>query len=141
MMIVIRLLPVFFAVCCFLAAILLRREKRGGIRHPVPAQAVVISSVRQMEVHHNAPVERIAPVVRYMTDCGEITAASQKFLPEWQYTYRTGEQIPICYEKEQPSNFRICCTQGDVWISNFLLVIGAGTLLAYAVLYLQYYKL
>ncbi|MBE6849639.1 MAG: DUF3592 domain-containing protein [Ruminococcus sp.] len=136
----ILLFPVLFAAVCILAALWLRRKRRDGIRHPVYAQAVVISTVRQMEIHHNAAVERIAPVMQYRTEQGEITATYHKYLPEWQYSLQKGECVPICYEREKPTQFCICREQKSIWASNFLLVTAFGTLLAYAVLWLQYYE-
>ncbi len=139
MITLIRMLPVLFALGCFIAGIFVRKGSRRGIRHPVYTQAVVVSKVSQTGYRHHAIVEQSAPVVRYRTESGEITSTCRNYVPEWQYTYRIGEQISICYDKENQTLFRICRNQGNIWYSSLLLVTGAGTLLAYAALLLQYY--
>lgn len=136
----ILLLPVLFAFCCFLAAWWQRRSRKGGIRHPVYTDAVIVSKVTQTGYRHHSTVEQSAPVVRYMTDVGERTSVYRYYVPEWQYSYRTGETVQICYDRDNPLIFHICREQRNMWISNLLLCTGVGTLLAYAVLLLQYYK-
>ncbi len=135
----IALLPILFAIGCTIAALWLRRSRRSGIRCPVYTEAVVVSKVTQMGYRHHSMVEQSAPVVRYQTEHGEQMAAYRKFMPEWQYSYRIGETVQICYEKENPNHFLICRNDSHVRFSNLLLCIAVGTILAYAVLWLQYH--
>lgn len=99
----------------------------------------MISKVIQMGYSHRSITEQSAPVVRYMTEDGEKTAAYRHFVPDWQYHYHLGDRIEICYEKENSGMFQICRNRTHTGICFLLLCIGAGTLLAYAVLWLQYY--
>lgn len=133
------MLPVIFAVCCVLAALWLRRKRRGSIRHPVYTEAVVVSKVTQTGYRHRSMVEQSAPVVQYMTEKGQQTVTCRNYVPEWQYSYRMGDRIQICYEKDRPGIIQICNNRNDVLLSDLLIVIGIGTLVAYAVLWLQYY--
>ena len=135
----IRMFPLFIALCSIAAGILVQRGGRGGIRNPVQTNAVVVSKITQTGYRHHSAVEMSAPVVRYETEHGEVTAAYRKFLPEWQDTYRIGEEIPICYDRENPTQFRICRNQTNRMGGALLILSGCGTLLAYAVLLLQYY--
>ncbi|MBE6851712.1 MAG: DUF3592 domain-containing protein [Ruminococcus sp.] len=139
MMIFIQLLPVLISLCCVIAAILLRRSVKGSVRNPVYTQAVVVSKVTQIGYRHHSTVEQSAPVLRYMTEQGERTAVYQRYVPEWQYNYHNGDTVQICYDQKNSGNFRICHDQSDVWKSNLLLCIAFGTLLAYAVLWIQYH--
>lgn len=137
-MIIIKLLPILFAAACFLAAFWQMRKRKGRIRQPVYTEAVVISKVTQTEYRHRSLVGQSAPVVRYTTENGEKSAAYRFFVPDWQYDYHTGDKVEICYEKENPGIFQICRERSNVWKCHLLLCVGTVTLLAYAVLWLQY---
>lgn len=139
MMLFIMLLPILISLCLTAVAILLRCSSKKGIRQPVYTDAVVISKVTQMGYHNHSTVELSAPVVRYRTQQGERTATYRRYVPEWQYRYKTGDTIRICYEKENSANFRICHDPSNQWKSDLLLCVAGAIFLAYVVLGIQYY--
>lgn len=135
----IELIPIAAAVLCFAAALWLRVSRSRGIRNPVYTEGVVIGAVTQTHCRNRSMVTTMAPKIRYMTEQGERVATSRHFVPEWQYRYLQGEKIKICYQKENPGLFRICRNTSQDWFQIILLAAGAGILLAYAVLWVQYY--
>ncbi len=135
----IEMIPVAAALLCFAAALGFHCRKNKGIRHPVYTDATVIGEVQQIHYRSRTEVLFLAPQVKYMTEKGEMTATDRHFMPEWQYRYRRGEKIRICYQKENPGLFRICRTAGEEWCRNGFLIAGVGILLAYAVLRMQYH--
>lgn len=139
MMHVIRILPVVFAFCCIAGALYLRFSRRCGIRNPKYTQATVVSRIKQVSYRHGSAVEQYAPVMRYMTEQGEQTAPARSFVPDWQFRYREGEQVEICYDEKHPGIFQICRSSGREVRSMLLFAVGITTLLAYAVLWVQYY--
>ena len=139
MMLFIRLLPVLVSLCLAVAAILLRCSRKRGIRHPIFTDATVVSKVTQMGYHNHSTVELSAPVLRYHTEQGEKTATYRKYVPDWQYRYKIGDTIRICYEKENNGKFQICHEQSDRWKSDLIFCVAGTILVAYAVLLIQYY--
>lgn len=139
MMVFIQLLPVLVSLCLAAAAILLRCTNKRGIKHPVYTDAIVVSKVTQMGYHNHSTVELSAPVVRYRTEQGERTAIYRRYVPDWQYRYRNGETIRICYEKNNHGKFQICHDQGNRWKSDLLFSVAGMILVAYVVLWIQYY--
>ncbi len=139
MIVFIRMLPVVFALCCIAAALWLRFSRRCGVRNPKYTKGTVVSKMTQTSYRHHSTVEQYAPVVRYMTEQGEQTASARYFVPEWQYRYHQGEQVEICYDEKNPGIFQICRSSGREVRSMMLLAVGITTLLAYAVLWVQYY--
>ncbi len=136
MMLFVQLLPFFFAAGCILASFLLKPIKARGIRKPVYAQGVIVSMVRQQVQRNRTVLEVIAPVVQFETAEGTQTLHSQRFYPEWQLNHRVGDHITICYDAAHPSQFRICDV--NPWYRTMLVVVGVMTMLAYAVLWMQY---
>ncbi len=135
----VMLLPVVFSLCCIGAALWLRFDRRCGIRNPEYTKGIIVSKVTQVCYRQHHMVELYAPVVRYMTAQGEQTAPARAFSPEWQYRYQQGEQVEICYDRKQPGIFQICRSGGRTVYSTMLFAVGIATLLAYAVLWVQYY--
>ncbi|MDE6004206.1 MAG: hypothetical protein K2G88_02335 [Oscillospiraceae bacterium] len=138
LILILKLLPVLIAGICILLACLPKRYK--NIAKPVITEAEIISQVTQKIYHNHSEIETIAPVVRYMTEQGEQVATSRQFFPEWQYYWKQGDKIKICYSKLQPSIFQICQDSKTQCKKLILLTIGIGILLAYAVLWVQYYE-
>ncbi len=137
-MLLLRALPVIFAAVCILTGLFLPRLTRRRIRRPVYTKAEVVSCVTQQVYKKRTPVTLQAPVLRFGTSRGEVTAPSADFLPEWQYRYTKGQTVTICYEEARPAHFVICAQPGGDVRRILLLTAGVGTLLAYAVLWLQY---
>ncbi len=135
----VKLMPLLLAAGCIAAGLLQKVQHRSRLRCPVYTEAVVVSCVRQQMYRQRAVVETLAPVVSYTTPQGEQSAASRRFVPEWQYRYRTGEKVRICYEKTQPGLIEICDDSSSTLRRDVLLALGFGILLAYAVLWIQYY--
>ncbi|MBR3628867.1 MAG: DUF3592 domain-containing protein [Oscillospiraceae bacterium] len=132
----IRLVPAVMALVCIVLAFV--PVRRGRIAHPVTAKATVTGSRTQMIHRNGSEVTAYAPVVRYETASGEITAASREYVPEWQYRYHPGDALEIVYDRQQPDLFVLKDT-GGVWRRTALLTAGIGTLIAGAVLWLQYH--
>lgn len=134
---VLKLLPVLIAGVCIVFACL--PERYRTISQPVITDGEVVSQVTQRIYRHHNEIQTIAPVVRYMTAQGERTATSRQFVPEWQYRWKQGDSIRICYSKLQPDVFQICQDSKTEWRKFILLTIGIGTLIAYTVLGVQYF--
>ena len=135
MLLVLMLMPVLIALGCIAAALLPVGHK---VPHPCYTEGIVVAHRSQRIYRHRNETEAFAPVVRYTTPNGEITAASRSYVPEWQYRHRTGDKVKICYNAQQPDLFRIC-GDGSAWRRGVLLTVGIGTLLAYGVLWIQYH--
>ena len=131
----ILLIPVLLAAGCILAAFV--PVRKGRVSHPVFTEGVVVGSRSQKAWRNRSETESLAPVVRYETERGEITAASRYYLPDWQYHRRIGDRVKICYDRTQPDVF-ILCDESSHWRKTVLLTIGIGTLIAYGVLWVQY---
>lgn len=136
MILLLELLPVLIALACIAAAFVPVRRSR--ISHPCYTKGIVVAHRTQRMYKHRSETEAFAPVVRYNTPKGEITAASRVYVPEWQYRHKIGDQVQICYHAQQPDIFQICRDGGE-WRRGVLLTLGIGTLLAYGVLWIQYY--
>ena len=132
-----KLLPVLIGIICIIIAWIPEHDK--SIKTPVVTQAEVIDCVTQKMFRKQGEIISYAPVVRYQTEQGEFTATARVFVPEWQYRYRTGEKITICYEKTNPYIFGI--RNGSRFEVRKLLCMtaGIGILTAYAVLWIQYH--
>ena len=129
------LIPVLAAVICIIAAFV--PVRKGKIAHPVCTTGVVVGSRSQKVWKNRSETMSYAPIVRYETEAGEITAASRYYLPEWQYSRRTGDRVRICYDRTQPDVFCLC-DESSYWRKTALLTFGIGTLAAYAILWVQY---
>lgn len=135
-MMLLKLLPVLISLFCIAAALI--PVRRGKIAHPCYTEGLIVGHRTQMVYKYRNETMAFAPVVRYMAQDKEITAVSRYYVPEWQYGHRTGERVKICYNAQQPDLFRICRDGGE-WRRGVLLTIGIGTLLAYGILWIQYY--
>lgn len=132
---IVLLLPVLAAAGCILAAFI--PVRKGRISHPVYTVGTVVGKRTQKVYQNRSEAEAYAPVVRYETEQGEITAASRYFLPDWQYHRRLGDRVKLCYDRTQPELFCLC-DESSHWRRTALLTFGIGTLLAYGVLWVQY---
>lgn len=99
-------LPVLIAVCCIAAAFI--PVRKGRVAHPVYTTGTVVGSRRQTVWKNRSETESLAPVVRFETASGEITAASRYYLPEWQYRRQIGDKVKLCYDRTQPDVFCLC---------------------------------
>lgn len=129
------LLPVLAAVGCIIAAFI--PVRKGRIAHPVCTMGTVVGKRTQRVYRNHSETEAYAPVVRYETTQGEIVSASRYYLPDWQYHRRTGDRVKVCYDRTQPDLFCLC-DESSHWRKITLLTFGIGTLVAYAVLWVQY---
>ena len=132
----IRLAPAVIALVCIVLAFV--PVRRGKVAHPVPVKGTVVGSRTQKIYRNGSEVSAFAPVVRYETPSGEITAASRDYLPEWQYTHHPGDEVSLLYDREQPDLFVLQGSGGE-WRRTALLTAGIGTLIAGAVLWVQDY--
>lgn len=135
-MIFIELLPVMIGLVCIAAAFFPVRS--GKVAHPCYTEGTVVAYRSQRMYRHHSETEALAPVVRYTTPDGEITAVSRHYVPEWQYRHQSGDRVKVCYNAQQPDVFRICGDGGE-WRKGVLLTVGIGTLLSYGVLWIQYH--
>ncbi len=135
MIILLRLLPVLIGLLCIIAAFVPGRRNR--VAHPCDTWGIVVGCRTQPVYQHRGEAQAFAPVVRYTTDKGEITAVSRHYVPEWQYGYRTGDRVKIRYDTQQPDVFCICGS--GRWRRGMLMTVGIGTILAYGVLWVQYH--
>lgn len=131
-----NILPVLIGLVCIVLAFVPVRRSR--VSHPCYTEGTIIGHRTQRMYRHHSGAELYAPVVRFTTPKGEITAASRTYLPEWQYGFRTGDKVKICYHAQQPDVFAIC-SESNAWRRSILLTAGIGTILAYGVLWLQYF--
>ena len=132
----IRLAPAVIAVICvILAFVPVRRSK---VAHPVNVTGTIVGSRIQKIYRNGNELQALAPVVRYETASGEITAASRDYLPEWQYGYHSGDTVELTYDKEQPDVF-VLRSSGSDWRRAAFLTAGVGTLIAAGVLWVQYH--
>lgn len=134
-MILILLMPVLIALGCIAAALI---PTGHHVPHPCYTEGIVVAHKSQKIYRNRSEIEALAPVVRYNTPDGEITATSRSYVPEWQYPHRIGDRVKICYHAQQPDVFRIC-GESSPWRKAVLLTVGIGTLLAYGVLWIQYH--
>lgn len=129
--------PVVLAVLCILTALLPTPHLRIRRRRYTMAR-VTGCAVQQVHRRGSGTMRAMAPRLQFRTDAGEVQAVSRQFLPEWQYSYRTGEEIRICYDAGNPA----LCEPAQHRHSlrrPVCLSLGIGTLAAYAALLLQYY--
>lgn len=136
MVLFLEILPVLIGLVCIVLAFV--PVRRGRVSHPCYTEGTITGHRSQRVYRHNNEAELFAPVVRFTTPKGEITAASRTYVPEWQFGYRTGDKVKICYNAQQPDLF-IICSENNAWRRGVLLTIGLGTILAYGVLWLQYF--
>lgn len=129
-------LPVILAAGCILFAFL--PVRKGKIAHPVYTVGIVVGSRSQRVWTNRSETESFAPVLRYETEQGEITAVSRYYVPEWQYHRRAGDQVKLCYDRTQPDVF-ILCDESNYWRKTALLTFGIGTLAAYGILWGRFY--
>lgn len=132
---VIRLMPAAVALVCIVLGLL--PQPRGKVSHPAYTVGTVVGSRMQRLPRRGSELVLFAPVVRYETPTGEITATARDFLPEWQYSHHPGDRVQVCYDAQQPDVFRLC-NDGGTWRRGIFLTIGIGTLLAGGVLWIQY---
>lgn len=132
MILFLKLLPVMVSLLCIMLAFL---PERSGIARPAYAEGVVISSVVQRIWRHHSEIQALAPVVTFTGGGREISAAAKRFVPEWQYTFHTGDKVRICYDREYPERFRVC--GGNSFRRAVLLTLGIGTLAAYGILWVR----
>ncbi len=135
-MIWLYLLPVLTALICIILAFL--PVKRERVSHPDYTYGVIIGHRTQMVNRYRSETMTFSPIVRYTVNDREITAAARKYVPEWQYEYRVGDRVRICYNTQQPDLFQLC-QKSSTWRKGVLLTVGIGTLLAYGVLWVQYF--
>ena len=137
MILILKLFPVLIGVIGIIIAWIPERDKR--VKTPVLAEGEIIGHVTQKMFRKHSEIISYAPVVRYETEQGEVTATAGVFVPEWQYRYRAGDKITICYEKTNPQIFGI--RKGSRFEIRKLvcMTVGIGILTAYAVLWIQYH--
>ncbi|MDE5769706.1 MAG: DUF3592 domain-containing protein [Oscillospiraceae bacterium] len=133
---ILELIPVLIGLLCVILAFL--PERHPGMKQLVFTDGEVISRVTQKIYRHHSEIEMFAPVVKYDTEHGERIVTSQHFVPEWQYPWKRGDKIRICYSKINPDRFRICQDSKTQWRRMMLCTFGIGTILAEIVLLLQY---
>lgn len=135
-MIWLYLLPVLTALLCIILAFWpVKREK---VVNPEYTEGRIVGHRTQTVTRYRNETQAFAPIVQYLVNDREITAAAREYVPEWQYTYRTGERVRICYNLKQPDLFQIC-RGSSTWRRGALLTAGIGILLAYGVLWVQYF--
>ena len=129
----VSLLPLGIAAVCILLAFL---PPHTGIRRPVKTEGTVVRSAEQKIWRNGSEITAYAPVVRYRTKTGERTVTLRRFVPEWQYRHRAGEQVTVCYSAVQEED--VCILEQGGWRQGVLLTLGVGTLLAWIVLRVMY---
>lgn len=134
---ILELIPVLIGLLCMILAFLPDR-RLSGLKQPVFTDGEVVSYVTQKIYRHHSEIEMFAPVVKYSVEHQERTAVSQHFVPEWQYPWKRGDKIRICYSKTNPAQFRICQDSKAQWRRMALCTFGIGTIFAEIVLLLQY---
>ena len=137
MILILKLLPVLIGISCIVIAWIPERDR--SIRNPVFTQAEVIDCVTQKMFRKQGEIISYAPVVRYQTEQGELTATARIFVPEWQYRYRKGDKITICYEKTNPQIFGIRNSSRFEIRKLLCMTAGISILAAYGVLWIQYH--
>lgn len=136
MIILLKLLPVMIGILCIVTACI---PERSSIKQPVFTEGEVIGSVSQKRFQKHSEAIFLAPVIRYQTEQGEQTAAARNFVPEWQYHYREGDKLRICYDKSAPGIFGILNGSGYRFRRVLCLTAGISILTAYGILWIQYY--
>ncbi|MBQ8928689.1 MAG: hypothetical protein IJ055_10520 [Oscillospiraceae bacterium] len=129
--------PVIVSVLCIVLGLV--PELHPQIRHRRYVRARVTgSAVQRVHRRGSGEMRALAPRLRFETDEGPVDAVSRRFLPEWQYSYRTGEEIRICYDARNPS---LCepVRHRHSLRRPVCLCVGIGTLIAYTALAVQYY--
>ncbi len=134
---ILEFLPVIAGILCIAAAWIPERHK--AIREPVITDGEVVGSASQKVFQKHSEAFLFAPVVRYHTPQGEQKSTARNFVPEWQYAYRIGDVISICYEKSRPDLFEIRNGSRYQFRKTLCLTAGIGILAAYAVLRIQYH--
>ena len=129
----VSLLPLAAAAVCIVLAFL---PLHRAIRRPVKTEAVVVRRAEQRIWRSGSEIVAYAPVIRYRTRTGERTVTLRRFVPEWQYRYRTGEQIKVCYSAEREED--VCILEQGGWRQGVLLTLGIGTAIAWIVLHVMY---
>lgn len=135
LVLILELFPFLVGLSCVILAFV---PRHSGLKQPVFTDGEVVSHVTQKIYRNHSETEMFAPVVKYNTEQGEHTAVSQHFVPEWQYAWKRGDQIRICYSRVSPDQFRICQDGKAQWRRIVLCTIGIGTILAEIMLLLQY---
>lgn len=131
-----RILPVLIALLCFIIGSVPQRIR--SIHSPVFTDAEIVGSVSQKVFQKHSESLSFAPVVRYPAELGEITATSRIFVPEWQYHYRPGDHVRICYEKSNPGIFCILNDSRFRFRKLLCFTVGISILIAYGILSIQY---
>lgn len=134
----ILLLPVMVSVLCIISAFLLPVFHRRKLKKPISVCAKVVSESVQRVYKNRSEVLSVAPVLEFETPDGLVRAVSHSFVPEWQYRYRRGEKVWICYDGMDTSKFYICHDRNTEWQKTALLTAGGGILFAYGVLWMKY---
>lgn len=129
-----KIFPVVIGILCIIIAWIPERKK---LKSPVFAEAEIIDSVTQKMFRKHSETLFYAPVIRYQTEQGIVTATDRTFVPEWQYRYQKGDKIKICYEKLNPQIFWIQNDSRSELRKILGMTLGIGILTAYAVLWMQ----
>ena len=137
MILFLKLLPVLTGILCIIIGIL--PERHPNMKNPIFTEGEVIGSMTQKIFQKHSEAFSFAPVVQYHTEQGEQKATARTFTPEWQYHYRTGDKITVCYEKSQPQVFEIHNGSRYEFRKKLCFTAGFGILAAYVILWVQYH--
>ncbi|MBR0485135.1 MAG: DUF3592 domain-containing protein [Oscillospiraceae bacterium] len=135
-MLFLSLLPVLIGGGCIVIGCL--PEHHRNIRNPEFTEGEIVGTVTQKLFQKHSETLSFAPVVQYQTVQGGQKASARNFVPEWQYHYRTGDKITVCYDRNHPELFEIHNGNGYAFRKILCITAGIGILTAYAVLCIQY---
>ena len=136
MILFLKFLPVLIGILCIITGWI--PERHRNIRNPEFTEGEIAGTVTQKIFQKHSEAFSFAPVVRYQTAQGEQKATARNFVPEWQYHYRTGDRITVCYDKNNPQIFEIHNGSHYAFRKTLCMTAGIGILAAYAVLWIQY---
>ena len=136
MILLLEFLPVLIGIFCIIIGWI--PERHGAIRNPEFTQGEIIGTVTQKVFQKHSEALSFAPVVRYQTAQGGQKATARNFVPEWQYHYRTGDKITVCYDKNNPQIFEIHNGSRYAFRKTICMTAGIGILTAYVILRMQY---
>ncbi|MBE6877529.1 MAG: DUF3592 domain-containing protein [Ruminococcus sp.] len=136
MILFLKLLPVLIGISCIIIGWI--PECHRTIRNPEFTKGEIVGTVTQKIFQKHSEAFSFAPVVRYHTAQGERESTARNFVPEWQYHYRTGDKIIICYDKSNPQIFEIHNGSRYAFRKTLCMTAGIGILTACAVLWIQY---
>lgn len=132
-------LPVLTGIIMILCGLIIRNRPRGRVKNGVPAEALIIDFAVRTAYMKKIPYKAVSPVVEFQTPDGKkVNAVYPFFINEDYVSFKRGDIIKICYDRNNINRFHIENDGSKSNLSFILLFSGLFMVVADVIMFLKY---